>query len=113
MSTPDPPLAPASFHAQQTAEKALKALLTRFESPFGKTHELQVLADAAERVSPGIQSELIDLDELTLFAVGGRYPGGPRRERDEVARHVALASSTLATVRRLLQPYLDSEPSAT
>lgn len=109
----DPPLAPVSFHAQQTAEKALKAMLTRFETAFSKTHSLLVLLDAVDRWSPGIRAELADLEELTLFAVGGRYPGGPRRKREEVVRHVALARRALTTVRGLLQTYLDSEPSAT
>ena len=35
----------ACFHAQQCAEKYLKALLQEAETPFGKTHNLSLLLD--------------------------------------------------------------------
>ena len=33
----------AAFHAQQAAEKPLKAFLVRHQIPFGKTHDIQEL----------------------------------------------------------------------
>ena len=46
----DCPFATVCFHAQQTAEKHLKALLTLHSVPFPKTHDLTELL---RRVPPG------------------------------------------------------------
>jgi HEPN domain-containing protein len=37
----------AAFHAQQAAEKLLKAFLVRHQVPFGKTHDIQELVELA------------------------------------------------------------------
>jgi len=109
----DPPLTSTSFHAQQAAEKAIKAMLTRFEVPVDKTHDLGALLASAESVSRGIGTLLAGVEVLTPFAVSGRYPGGPKPLAEAAARHVALARRTTEVVRAALQTYLDSEPSAT
>ncbi len=38
----------AAFHAQQAAEKFLKALLVRHQVPFPKTHDIQQLLELAD-----------------------------------------------------------------
>lgn len=98
-----------SFHAQQAAEKALKALLVRHQVAFGKSHNLAELLELAESVEPGTREALGSICELTPYAVDARYPTGlPRVDRDEAARHVALADATVAQARSRLASYLDA-----
>lgn len=62
------------FHAQQAAEKSLKAVLIALGKPCPRTHDLAYLLDslpANVRVPPS----LIDLPTLTKYAVQQRYPG--------------------------------------
>lgn len=63
-----------AFHAQQSVEKHLKALLEEFDIDAGKTHNLLVLKTAVERKCP------VDLDEdslslLNKLYINSRYPG--------------------------------------
>jgi HEPN domain-containing protein len=64
----------ACFHAQQAAEKALKALLIARDTEYPRTHELfglsLLLPDAFD---PGISDE--ELVRLSKWAVEPRYPG--------------------------------------
>lgn len=95
------------FHAQQAAEKALKALL-RHQVKFGKTHNMTELLQLAEPIAPGIRQQLADATALTPFAVDVRYPGEPPLGQDEAARHLAAARQALEHVGALLKPYLDA-----
>lgn len=63
------------FHAQQAAEKFLKAILVRLEVDFPKTHDLVALNPLLARhgVITGFEVRL--LSDLTSHAVRGRYPG--------------------------------------
>jgi len=76
LADPKPPLDSVCFHAQQTVEKVLKALLTVYGTPFPKTHDLARLV----QLLPSKVDLCLDrhaLAELTYFAVGSRYPTGP------------------------------------
>jgi len=73
MADSKPPLDSVCFHAQQTVEKVLKALLTVYGTPFPKTHDLARLV----HLLPSKVNLCLDeqtLAELTYFAVGSRYP---------------------------------------
>ena len=97
------------FHAQQAAEKSLKALLVRHGVRFDKTHDLGQLIEQVEPLAPGTAATLAEAEELTAHAVGARYPGGdPPLDREEAARRLAVADAVLAHVRARLQPYLDA-----
>jgi len=62
------------FHAQQAAEKALKAVLVHHGTRIPKSHDLDYLmAQLPEGVT--IPPSLIDLPVLTKYAVQQRYPG--------------------------------------
>lgn len=65
----------ACFHAQQCAEKYLKARLVEAGIPFAKTHHLPVLLGLALSVEPTWTVLLPDLNALTVFAINYRYPG--------------------------------------
>jgi len=101
----------ASFHAQQAAEKALKALLTRHQIEFVKTHSIGELLQLAEPVAPGISARLDAARDLTRHAVADRYPGEEAPVTQASARqHVDLARTVLESVKSELQSYLDAGP---
>ncbi len=63
------------FHAQQCAEKYLKARLCEVDITFSKIHDLVALLDQALEVEPTWESFREDLAYLSDFAVAFRYPG--------------------------------------
>jgi len=84
------------FHAQQTAEKSLKAILIIIGHPVPRTHDLSFLLDQLPTTLP-LPIELIALPVLTKFAVLCRYPGQdeiPISSRDH-RQAVALAEATI------------------
>ncbi len=62
------------FHAQQAAEKALKAVLIAKDVPPPKTHNIRTLLDLLpqEIIVP---QEIEDTASLSDYAVTSRYPG--------------------------------------
>ena len=63
------------FHAQQCAEKYLKARLCEAGISFGKIHDLVVLLDQLLEMEPSWEIFREDLAYLSDFAVTFRYPG--------------------------------------
>jgi HEPN domain-containing protein len=63
------------FHAQQCAEKYLKARLCEADTAFGKTHDLVALLDRVLDYEPSWETFREDLGYLSDFAVSFRYPG--------------------------------------
>lgn len=63
------------FHAQQCAEKYLKARLSESNITFGKVHDLAALLDQVKAVQPDWEVFREDLAYLSDFAVSFRYPG--------------------------------------
>lgn len=81
-------------HAQQAAEKALKAFLTWHSSPCRKTHNLEELGEQRLRFDPTVASLVDQVVPLTEYAWKYRYPGAPEdpsREEAEAALAVARA----------------------
>jgi outer membrane protein OmpA-like peptidoglycan-associated protein/HEPN domain-containing protein len=68
----------ASFHAQQAAEKALKALLVKHQTEFSKSHNIGQLLRLAEPPAPGI-SERLELARRRIRRCGDRTPPAPGR----------------------------------
>jgi len=63
------------FHAQQCAEKYLKARLNEADLPFSKTHDLPALLDVVLAVEPAWEAFRQSLAYLSDYAVLFRYPG--------------------------------------
>ena len=63
------------FHAQQCAEKYLKARLCEADVSFGKIHDLVALLEEVLEVEPQWETFREDLAYLSDFAVAFRYPG--------------------------------------
>lgn len=72
---PDPEVAVyiLGFHAQQAAEKMLKALLASKETDFPFSHRLADLFDLVREKGVSLPEELEELRFLTPFAVAFRY----------------------------------------
>ena len=65
----------AAFHAQQCAEKAIKALLTFYEIRAGKTHDIEKLLKLSLPVLNNLGKFKQQAGMLTAYAVDSRYPG--------------------------------------
>ena len=63
------------FHAQQCAEKYLKACLSQADIPFTKIHDLIALLEQLLEFEHGWEHLREDLAYLSDFAVSFRYPG--------------------------------------
>lgn len=96
-----------AFHAQQAAEKYLKALLTRHQVEFPKTHVLRRLLILLGPVEPGIAEELDDANWLSPYGAEIRYPGDRSQtvSGDQV-RALQLARRVRDTVMAALDRYL-------
>ncbi len=66
------------FHAQQCAEKYMKALLVSRKQGFPMTHDLLILNDLCSRAGIFLEIDPKLLNSLSDYAVRTRYPGeGP------------------------------------
>ena len=107
LSLADAPLYPIGFHAQQAAEKFLKALLVRHQVEFSKTHDIAELLALLAPKEKQLTKQLAGAESLTPFGVQHRYPGDyPSPSRKEVSRALALAQQVRASVEPPLQKWL-------
>jgi HEPN domain-containing protein len=72
----------ACFHAQQCAEKYLKAGLQEAGVAFTKTHDLVNLLNLILPIDPAWNALRPDLIVLTSFAVDYRYPGNSATKQE-------------------------------
>jgi HEPN domain-containing protein len=91
----------ACYHAQQCAEKALKALLVQRKVNFPRTHVLEALVDLLVVAGVDLPAEVDEAFTLTQYAVQTRYPGEWEPVTDEEARSVLeTAAQVLAWVEK-------------
>jgi HEPN domain-containing protein len=80
----------ACFHAQQCAEKYMKALLVFKSTDFPKTHDLLMLNNLCSQAGIFLEIDLKLLNTLTDYAVRTRYPGeGPTVDDAKEAMQIA------------------------
>mgnify|MGYP002780482588 CR=1 FL=1 len=96
----------AAFHAQQAAEKLLKALLIRHQVPFPKTHDIERLLRLLAAVEPGLLQELTEAVNLTPYGVEFRYPLEEHVSHADAHAAVGMARRVQEAVLRRLVPYL-------
>ena len=65
----------ACFHAQQCAEKYMKAVLTEENLAFERIHKLPILLDSLVKVEAWWEVLRLAAQHLTDYAVHFRYPG--------------------------------------
>ena len=92
------------YHAQQAAEKALKAALVHVGIAPPYTHNLRTLLDALSS-SLVVPPEIDACSELSVYATETRYPAMPLPpvDEDEYSEAVALAEAAVIWVEGLLR----------
>jgi HEPN domain-containing protein len=100
---PEPVCWVAAFHAQQAAEKLLKALLTRHRVEFERTHNIDYLLDLCVLVEPRMEALRASANQLTDYAVDSRHPL-PRSE--PTLSEAKEAIETAKKVRTIVQELL-------
>ena len=91
------------FLAQQTSEKALKAILIFLEIPFPKTHDLDRIR---ELIPEGwhVKEKFPQLYDLSIWAVESRYPSDtPDVVEQEALETLQLAESVFDAVKAELE----------
>ena len=93
------------FHAQQAAEKSMKAFLAWRDVPFRKTHNLEELGQQCVAADADLWAIADQAAPLTEYAWKFRYPG----ETAEPDR--AQAEEALAAARNIYEALLVRVPS--
>lgn len=95
----------AAFHAQQAAEKFLKAVLVWHQVEFAKTHDIGRLVDLVKTIDAILAEVIRDSAALTPYGVEVRYPGELLEPTAEEARQaVGLAECVREAVFLHLPP---------
>ena len=86
------------YHAQQAAEKFMKAFLVSRQIEFPKTHDLlqliEIIRPADDKLADALKTSAI----LSDYGVETRYPG----DLPELSRHDATNAAALAAGVRIL-----------
>ena len=92
------------FHAQQAAEKVLKAFVVSRGQIVSRTHDLEALLAEAVAVDGSLEALEADCRLLTPYAVMLRYPGvGDEPSEQEARLAVAAAERVCEQVRAALE----------
>ncbi len=103
LQTPPPLPAIAAYHAQQAAEKALKAFLAAHNTAFRPTHNLEELLQACLALDAGFGRLTTAAQTLAPYATRFRYPGGPTAPPvPEAEQALQLAEDLVGFVRERL-----------
>jgi len=87
------------FHAQQAAEKSVKALLALDDMPYPLTHDLGALLTLALGRWPELEPLARSVAGLTPYAVGARYAVRKDPSMDEAAEALATAREVYGLVQ--------------
>jgi HEPN domain-containing protein len=91
------------FHAQQAAEKTLKAVLISKDVSPPKTHNIRTLLDLLPQ-EVIVPQEIEDAASLTDYAVTSRYPGDFESvDEEEYQEAVRLAETIFLWAERIIQ----------
>lgn len=104
MSGDDPVFDAVCFHAQQCAEKYLKAWLVENQIAAQKTHDLVFLSGLMEKSMADIREMKQLLGHLTTCAVAFRYPG-----EEAVIEDARASLETAAKVREIIKLHLNPD----
>jgi len=92
------------FHAQQAAEKAIKAVYQLREWRFRYVHNIEELLTGLRQGGEPVPSDLDEATRLTQYAFETRYPGfGEPVTRDEYERAVKLAGRVVEWAAALVE----------
>ncbi|MBU4211599.1 MAG: HEPN domain-containing protein [Kiritimatiellae bacterium] len=93
------------FHAQQAAEKAVKALLLAHGRDFPFTHDIETLIHLLKHYHIPIPSCVLRAGSLTPYAAELRYPGDMDEDitQDEVRKAVRLAEQVVHWIKKAIE----------
>ena len=91
----------ACFHAQQCAEKYMKAILVFREQRFPMTHDLVILNTLLQQAGVDMQISEDLLELLSSYAVRARY-SGETPEMDDAKEALKIAKQVRAFSRKFL-----------
>jgi HEPN domain-containing protein len=95
------------FHAQQAAEKALKAVLIAKGVPPPKTHNIRTLIDLLPQ-DVIVPQEIEDTTSLSDYVVTSRYPGDFEPVNEEEHKEtVRLAETIVLWAEKIIQKQKD------
>lgn len=80
------------FHAQQAAEKTLKAFLVFKGWEPSRTHDLVALLAVCAEIEPGLADLEEDCRKLTAYSVGARYPDDLFEPDEDDGREMVAAT---------------------
>ena len=90
------------FHAQQAAEKTLKAVLIFLEIDFPRTHNIRTLLDLLPE-GVDVPQEVEESAILTDYAVESRYPmSGEPVDDEEYQQVIGLAETVVSWGEKLI-----------
>ncbi len=93
------------FHAQQAAEKSIKAVLILRGIEFPFTHNVAHLITLVQNAGIDWPQELDSAARLTRYAVSFRYPGRPKLIADtERQQAAAIARKVLEWAQDIVSP---------
>jgi HEPN domain-containing protein len=103
---PDAPWDIVVFHAQQAAEKYLKALLVDHDKVVPKIHDLERLLDLCVLLDEALPRLSTECRRLTQLGFASRYPDSPQEPSEDDAREaMGLADRVCDAVRpRIRRP---------
>lgn len=82
-----------AYHAQQAAEKFVKAALVFLQVEFHKRHDLAYLIGLLQEPAPLLAADLGFAEELSQYATAGRYPDDAEAvTASEARRAIQLAA---------------------
>jgi HEPN domain-containing protein len=87
------------FHAQQAAEKALKAFLIAKRVTPPRTHSIEILLEQCHQADPSFPN--FDIRNLSYFSVEIRYPDELYQPEAEETRYYAELSRRIVTDMKL------------
>lgn len=96
----------SAFHAQQAAEKFLKAYLVRHQITFPKTHSIEQLLDLIAPTDPSLEEELAPATMLTPYGVEFRYPGEEIADIEAAQQALQEAKRVRTAILKQLEDYL-------
>jgi HEPN domain-containing protein len=100
-----------TFHAQQAAEKYIKAFLVWHQIEFRKTHDIQELLDLVSGIDHDLPEIISKSVELTPYGVEYRYPGDyPDSTLEDAGKALSVARHVRDEIlSRLPEVFLNDE----
>jgi HEPN domain-containing protein len=98
----EPSYSAVSFHAQQCAEKYLKAFMQEHEVTLTKTHDLVYLLEQVLSIKPLWSVYRNALEHLVDFAVEARYPGSTIT-KEQALEALSIATEIRSVIKEELQ----------